>query len=58
FRYAVQVADGVNFMHGKGLVHGDVKRDNIILVKKSETLTVAKLADLGLSRAVGERKYR
>ncbi|CAN0028423.1 unnamed protein product, partial [Ectocarpus sp. 4 AP-2014] len=53
--YAAQVADGVNFMHGKGLVHGDVKPD---LVKKSKTLTVAKLADLGLSRAVGERKYR
>ncbi|CAN0196532.1 unnamed protein product [Ectocarpus sp. 12 AP-2014] len=45
-------------MHGKGLVHGDVKPDNVILVKKSETLTVAKLADLGLSRAVGERKSR
>ncbi|CBJ26365.1 probable serine/threonine-protein kinase transcriptional regulatoryprotein pknk [Ectocarpus siliculosus] len=56
--YAAQVADGVDFMHGKGLVHGDVKPDNVVLVKKSETLTVAKLADLGLSRAVGERKYR
>ncbi|CAN0026300.1 unnamed protein product, partial [Ectocarpus sp. 6 AP-2014] len=57
-RYAAQVADGVDFMHSKGLVHGDVKPDNVVLVKKSETLTVAKLADLGLSRAVGERKYR
>ncbi|CAN0585299.1 unnamed protein product, partial [Ectocarpus sp. 12 AP-2014] len=50
FRYAAQVVDGVDFMHSKGLVHGDVKPDNVILVKKSETLTVAKLADLGLSR--------
>ncbi|CAM9762517.1 unnamed protein product, partial [Ectocarpus sp. 13 AM-2016] len=57
-RYAAQVADGVDFMHSMGLVHGDVKPDNVILVKKSETLTVAKLADLGLSRAVGERKYK
>ncbi|CAN0169858.1 unnamed protein product, partial [Ectocarpus sp. 12 AP-2014] len=57
-RYAAQVVDGVDFMHSKGLVHGDVKPDNVILVKKSETLTVAKLADLGLSRAVGERKYK
>ncbi|CAN0194350.1 unnamed protein product [Ectocarpus sp. 12 AP-2014] len=57
-RYAAQVADGVDFMHSKGLVHGDVKPDNVVLVKKSETLTVAKLADLGLSRAVGEKKYR
>ncbi|CAM9587737.1 unnamed protein product, partial [Ectocarpus sp. 12 AP-2014] len=45
-------------MHSKGLVHGDVKPDNVILVKKSETLTVAKLADLGLSRALGEKKYK
>ncbi|CAM9963961.1 unnamed protein product [Ectocarpus sp. 13 AM-2016] len=57
-RYAAQVADGVDFMHGKGLVHGDVKPDNVVLVKKSETLTVAKLADLGLSRALGEKKYK
>ncbi|CBJ26349.1 conserved unknown protein [Ectocarpus siliculosus] len=57
-RYAAQVADGVDFMHSKDLVHGDVKPDNVVLVKKSETLTVAKLADLGLSRAVGERKHR
>ncbi|CAN0525148.1 unnamed protein product, partial [Ectocarpus sp. 8 AP-2014] len=48
--YAAQVADGVDFMHGKDLVHGDVKPDNVVLVKKSETLNVAKLADLGLSR--------
>ncbi|CAN0135538.1 unnamed protein product [Ectocarpus sp. 4 AP-2014] len=45
-------------MHSQGLVHGDVKPDNVILVKKSETLTVAKLADLGLSRAVGTIKYK
>ncbi|CBJ26366.1 serine/threonine protein kinase with WD40 repeats [Ectocarpus siliculosus] len=56
--YAAQVADGVDFMHSKGLVHGDLKPDNVLLVKKTDTLTVAKLADLGLSRAVGERKYR
>ncbi|CAM9847883.1 unnamed protein product [Ectocarpus fasciculatus] len=56
--YAAQVTNGVSFMHDKGLVHGDVKPDNVILVEKSETLTVAKLADLGLSRAVGQRKYR
>ncbi|CAM9995532.1 unnamed protein product [Ectocarpus fasciculatus] len=57
-RYAAQVTDGVCFMHDKDLVHGDVKPDNVILVKKSETLTVAKLADLGLSRAVGAIKYK
>ncbi|CAN0248886.1 unnamed protein product, partial [Ectocarpus sp. 12 AP-2014] len=45
-------------MHSQGLVHGDVKPDNVILVKKSETLTVAKLADLGLSREVGTIKYK
>ncbi|CBJ34166.1 protein kinase [Ectocarpus siliculosus] len=57
-RYAAQTVEAVEFMHGKGLVHGDVKPDNVILVKKSETLTVAKLADLGLSREVGTTKYK
>ncbi|CAM9705059.1 unnamed protein product, partial [Ectocarpus fasciculatus] len=57
-RYAAQTVNAVEFMHSKGLVHGDIKPDNVILFKKSETLTVAKLCDLGLSRDVGVTKYK
>ncbi|CBJ28214.1 similar to Protein kinase C theta type (nPKC-theta) [Ectocarpus siliculosus] len=50
FRFAAQMMDGIHFMHSKGIVHGDVKLINVLLVKEGGHHTVGKLADLGLAR--------
>ncbi|KAF7652262.1 hypothetical protein LDENG_00099020 [Lucifuga dentata] len=46
FRLALQVAQGMNFLHSKELVHKDLKPSNVLLDKDLN----AKIADFGLSR--------
>src|ERR1051326_8316734 len=47
---AAQVAAALRIVHGRGLVHCDVKPDNVVF-----TLTGAKLVDFGISAAAGGR---
>lgn len=46
------VTEALKHAHEKGLVHRDIKPDNIILTKQG----VVKLADLGLARPTGDEK--
>ncbi|XP_030053575.1 serine/threonine-protein kinase SBK1 [Microcaecilia unicolor] len=46
-----QLADALDFMHSKALVHRDIKLDNILLFDKDCRLI--KLADFGLTRLQG-----
>ncbi|KAM4703084.1 serine/threonine-protein kinase SBK1-like [Rhinophrynus dorsalis] len=50
-RVAMQLAEALDFMHSKALVHRDVKLDNILLFDKDCHLI--KLADFGLTRLEG-----
>ncbi len=48
-----QIAGALGEVHGKGLVHGDVKPANIMLAEQGGVPDVAKLLDFGLVKQVG-----
>jgi len=47
-RYSIQFLSGLNHIHTKGLMHFDIKSDNILLSDSDEAL----LADFGLAKAM------
>ncbi|TRY93441.1 hypothetical protein DNTS_005742 [Danionella cerebrum] len=47
-KYMLQIVDGVNFIHKRGIVHLDLKPENIMCVNK--TGSKIKLIDFGLAR--------
>lgn len=50
-KYMLQIVDGVNFIHKQGVVHLDLKPENIMCVNK--TGSKIKLIDFGLARRLG-----
>ncbi|KAM6451946.1 putative serine/threonine-protein kinase SBK3 [Liasis olivaceus] len=50
-RCAAQLADALDFMHGKALVHRDIKLDNVLLFDRE--CQQVKLGDFGLTRLEG-----
>ena len=51
---AADVAAGMAFLHGRGVVHGDLTGGNVLLAtdENSPSGVVAKIADFGLARAM------
>lgn len=47
-RYAIQFLSGLNNVHSKGLMHFDIKPDNILISDSDEAI----LADFGLAKAM------
>ena len=45
-----QVADAVRFIHSRHILHGDIKTENIFLVRTTLQRRLAKLLDFGLAR--------
>lgn len=50
-RVGMDIARGLNFAENQGIVHADIKPDNILLTEEG----TAKIADLGLSQKSGEK---
>lgn len=46
-----QVADAARFIHSRQILHGDIKTENIFLVRTPAQRRLVKLLDFGLSRA-------
>ena len=45
-----QVCDAVRYIHGRAILHGDIKTENIFLVRTSGNRRAVKLLDFGLAR--------
>ena len=52
-RYSIQFLSGLNNIHSKGLMHFDIKPDNILLSDSNEAL----LSDFGLSKAMNANGF-
>ena len=48
--FFVQIVNGLRYLHSRGIYHGDVKLDNILLNRRGEI----KLCDFGFSESVAE----
>src|SRR5438874_5528802 len=47
---AVQVLDGLDHIHRRGLLHRDVSSDNVMLSYDAEGFLIAKIIDLGIAK--------
>jgi len=53
-KIALDIANGMNFLHQSGILHRDLKPDNVLITSLSGKADInAKLTDFGTSRAVG-----
>jgi serine/threonine protein kinase len=52
----LQIADALRYIHSRGIIHGDIKSDNILLTRAADKRRVIKLLDFGLARAAQGEK--
>ncbi|KAH3692543.1 testis-specific serine/threonine-protein kinase 4-like [Dreissena polymorpha] len=51
-RWFINMFDGVKYMHGKGVVHRDIKCENLVI----DAHYTLKLTDLGFAKKIGKNK--
>lgn len=55
---ALQLAEGLRFLHGEGVIHRDLKPENVLVASERReapyTFVNVKITDFGLSKVVGE----
>ncbi len=52
--YIIQSAQGLGYLHEHGIIHRDVKPDNLLACKKEDGGFVVKVSDLGIAKGAGE----
>jgi len=53
--YMSDVLEGLGYLHSKGIVHGDIKLQNMLMQKnEEESIPIVKLSDFGLSRPLSK----
>ena len=50
-RYMVEACEGLAEAHGAGVIHCDIKPDNLFLARKVDGTTTVKLLDFGISKS-------
>lgn len=45
-----QIAEALRYIHGRAIIHGDIKSENILLIRTPDRRRVVKLLDFGLAR--------
>ncbi|MDN4860069.1 protein kinase domain-containing protein, partial [Klebsiella pneumoniae] len=50
-----QISDGLSFLNKFGIIHRDLKLENILVTDKS-TEAVLKITDFGLSKVIGKHE--
>jgi serine/threonine protein kinase len=53
-----QVAEALLFVHSRGIIHGDIKSENILLTRGQDRRRQAKLLDFGLARPEASTEAR
>ncbi len=55
----IQLARGLDFLHARGIAHGDVKAENVVVTEEGPSGRCVRLLDFGLARQGGEaREHR
>ncbi len=50
----LQIAEALRYVHSQGVVHGDIKPDNILIIRTADRHRFVKLLDFGLARPQSE----
>jgi serine/threonine-protein kinase len=53
-----QVSEALRYVHSRGIVHGDIKSENILLTRSADRQRVVKLLDFGLAHPDGEERSK